>query len=311
MPLEEQTIYHSPATEPCLDRPKSSFSTVSEAATFYSAHEIPQSQFISNYENPNSIGGIKLLQKRKNSQSSVLPRLNRQDSGYAAYSGDTPSPPTSSSNFRSKTKNGSRIGSESRSPRSHRTRSTHAHPQPTNFNSQYHRQRKIHSRLVTYNNRPYNLYQQTHLTQYPSFTLCEWKAKEITSDEDFQGAFPQAPVPSTIHYWTSDNTRRLEYAAIDAASSGVRGFLFRLVPDCILPAQTRRTRFFGHDGVKGQKEGSVRRYRLTLPDETEQDGGTLDDEKKSKNCSRERGSKRPGLLRKWSTGLKFGSSLKQ
>ncbi|TQS34860.1 hypothetical protein Golomagni_04742 [Golovinomyces magnicellulatus] len=305
MPLEEATIYHSPATEPWLDRPKSSISTISEAATFYSAHEIPQSQFISNYKKPNSIGGMKVLQKRKSSQSSFLPRLNRQDSGYAAYSGDTPSSLRSSSTFHSKTKCGSRIGSESRTPKSRTARSTCAHLPPSNSHSHYHK------RLVTYNNRPYHLYQQTYLTRYPSFSLNEWKAKDITSDEDFQKAFPQPPIPSTIHYWTSDNTRRLEYAAIDAASSGVRGFLVRLVPDCILPAQKRRTRFFGHDGAKGEKEGSVRRYRLTLPDEIERDGGTVDDEKKSKTCSRERDKNRPGLLRKWSSGLKFGSSLKQ
>lgn len=311
MSLEEPTIYHSPPTEPWLDRPKSSISTISEAATFYSAHEIPQSQFISNYEKLNSIGGMKVLQKRKNSQSSFLPKLNRHDSGYAAYSGDTPSPLTSSSTFYSKTKYGSRIDSESKTPKSHTTRSTRAHIQPTNSHSHYHKRCKIHSRLVTYNNRPYHLYQQTYLTRYPSFSLSERKAKDITSDEDFQRAFPQPPIPSTIHYWTSDNTRRLEYAAIDAASSGVRGFLVRLVPDCILPAQKRRTRFFGHDGAKREKEGSVRRYRLTLPDEIEKDGGIAEDEKRSKTCSREREKNRPGLLGKWSSGLKFGPSLKQ
>ncbi|KYK60228.1 hypothetical protein DCS_01365 [Drechmeria coniospora] len=64
--------------------------------------------------------------------------------------------------------------------------------------------------------------------------------------------------PPTTHYWTSDNTRRLEYAAIDAASRGVKGWVRRhLVPDCFIP------RHVAFDDDKG----SVRRYRLELEDE--------------------------------------------
>ncbi|KAG5999536.1 hypothetical protein E4U21_006671 [Claviceps maximensis] len=68
------------------------------------------------------------------------------------------------------------------------------------------------------------------------------------------------PPPATTHYWTSDSTRRLEYAAIDAASRGVKGWVRRhLVPDCFT------TRHVGFD----DDSGSVRRYRLELLDENE------------------------------------------
>lgn len=68
---------------------------------------------------------------------------------------------------------------------------------------------------------------------------------------------PYSP-PQTTHYWTSDRTRRLEYAAIDAASRGVRGWVMRnMVPECFVPRERRRVGF-------DDDTGSVRRYRLDL-----------------------------------------------
>lgn len=112
---------------------------------------------------------------------------------------------------------------------------------------------------------------------------------------------PQHPhPPPTIQYWTSDSTRRLEYAAIDAASHGIRGFFTKLVPDCFLPQAARRTRFHGGDGADSDA-GSVRRYRIPVPDI----GGEGE-----KGCGGGEGSgsggKKPGFLRRLSTGLGRG-----
>jgi hypothetical protein len=73
---------------------------------------------------------------------------------------------------------------------------------------------------------------------------------------------PTYPLPpQTTHYWTSDRTRRLEYAAIDAASKGVRGWVIRhVVPDCFIPQSKRRVGF-------EDDRGSVVRYRLDLDTE--------------------------------------------
>lgn len=73
---------------------------------------------------------------------------------------------------------------------------------------------------------------------------------------------PAYPLPpQTTHYWTSDRTRRLEYAAIDAASKGVRGWVMRhVVPDCFVPQSKRRVGF-------EDDRGSVVRYRLELDTE--------------------------------------------
>ncbi|KAG9241469.1 hypothetical protein BJ878DRAFT_428063 [Calycina marina] len=88
-----------------------------------------------------------------------------------------------------------------------------------------------------------------------------------------------ADPPATCQYWTSDSTRRLEYEAIDAASRGVKGFFIKLVPDCMLPMAKRRTRF--HDDSESDV-GSVRRYRLELPEEKAE-------------------LKRPSLLKRWTS----------
>ncbi|CAH0030190.1 unnamed protein product [Clonostachys rhizophaga] len=70
---------------------------------------------------------------------------------------------------------------------------------------------------------------------------------------------PSIP-PQAQHYWTSDRTRRLEYAAIDAASRGVKGWIKRnLIPDCFV-AEDRHVAF-------DDDSGSVRRYRLELEEE--------------------------------------------
>ncbi|SPQ26695.1 25cc3bb5-bda4-44b0-bb4e-e26866a127dd [Thermothielavioides terrestris] len=67
--------------------------------------------------------------------------------------------------------------------------------------------------------------------------------------------YPPPLPPQTTHYWTSDRTRRLEYAAIDAASKGVRGWIVRhVVPDCFVPRSRRR---LGFDDDRGSVAGEV------------------------------------------------------
>jgi hypothetical protein len=71
---------------------------------------------------------------------------------------------------------------------------------------------------------------------------------------------PIPPPPQTTHYWTSDRTRRLEYAAIDAARHGLKGWARRnLVPGCMAPKNGGHLDF-------DDDSGSVRRYRLALDD---------------------------------------------
>ncbi|OOF92394.1 hypothetical protein ASPCADRAFT_210260 [Aspergillus carbonarius ITEM 5010] len=86
---------------------------------------------------------------------------------------------------------------------------------------------------------------------------------------------PVTPTMTVID-WTSPSTRRREYEKIDRASSGVRGFWRRVAPRWCQFGDNR-TPFFeeGKDG-KGNYEGSVRRFRMDIPEETsEHKGSTL------------------------------------
>ncbi|KAJ5730271.1 uncharacterized protein N7483_004779 [Penicillium malachiteum] len=71
-------------------------------------------------------------------------------------------------------------------------------------------------------------------------------------------------VPETVMEWTSPSTRRREYEKIDRASRGMRGLWRRVAPRWC-QARDARTPFF--EEGKTSREGSVRRFRMDLPDE--------------------------------------------
>lgn len=76
------------------------------------------------------------------------------------------------------------------------------------------------------------------------------------------------PLPATVIDWTSPSTRRREYERIDRSSRGVRGLWRRFAPTW---CQSRERRTLFYDEGKGPKkeldEGSVRRFRMDLPDD--------------------------------------------
>ncbi|KAL2832883.1 hypothetical protein BDW59DRAFT_138822 [Aspergillus cavernicola] len=73
----------------------------------------------------------------------------------------------------------------------------------------------------------------------------------------------------TVIEWTSPSTRRREYEAIDRASSGVRGFWRRVAPRWCQFGDSRVPFFEEAKDGKANYEGSVRRFRMDLPDEPE------------------------------------------
>ena len=68
--------------------------------------------------------------------------------------------------------------------------------------------------------------------------------------------------PATEIRWTSDETRRRQYAEIDRANRGIRGIWKKIFPS--LAAKSSRSRFYTEDD--GSDGGSVRRYRLDIQD---------------------------------------------
>jgi hypothetical protein len=93
-------------------------------------------------------------------------------------------------------------------------------------------------------------------------------ASGLTDSNDVDDPLPEEEfVPATIMHWTSDETRRKEYAKIDMASKGIRGLLSRLFPR--LAMKSKRSRFY--DEKDGSRAGSIRRYRLNFDDDEKVD----------------------------------------
>ncbi|KAF7115377.1 hypothetical protein CNMCM5793_002193 [Aspergillus hiratsukae] len=85
---------------------------------------------------------------------------------------------------------------------------------------------------------------------------------------------PPKPVTATttVIDWTSPSTRRREYEKIDRASTGVRGFWRRVAPRWCQFGDNRMPFFEEGKNGKGNYEGSVRRFRMDLPDEPADEG---------------------------------------
>lgn len=105
-------------------------------------------------------------------------------------------------------------------------------------------------------------------------------------------------IPTTVMEWTSPSTRRREYEKIDRASRGVRGFWRRVAPRWC--QRNSRTPFF-EEGKSG-REGSVRRFRMDLPDDDESRATDLPDHPQAQFLDLF-GRERDGdSLRRWAYG---------
>ncbi|PGH08915.1 hypothetical protein GX51_00972 [Blastomyces parvus] len=119
-----------------------------------------------------------------------------------------------------------------------------------------------------------------------------------TSTAALHQADPEAsykPIPATIIDWTSPSTRRREYEAIDRSTRGVRGMWRKIAPSWCQPGGSRMPFFEEGKGGKGMYEGSVRRFRMDVPDGDQQDGDGRGKEAKTQSQS-QRGS---GSKVKW------------
>ncbi|PQE12595.1 hypothetical protein CJF30_00002467 [Rutstroemia sp. NJR-2017a BBW] len=178
--------------------------------------------------------------------------MDRQDSGYAENITPIPShvrsssrPSSTSSSSRPRPSLSATRRSSTRSSTTSTSRSTPKRPSKSRTSTSQ-------SRTSISQSRPRQPSQQYQYFQFPSL------------EDDLP---PPPPPPATIHYWTSDQTRRLEYAAIDAASKGIRGLVTRCIPDCFLPVESRRRRFCKGEDKDDEDAGSVRRYRLVMAEE--------------------------------------------
>jgi hypothetical protein len=284
-------VSHNNRTMPSMLSPNfnnhSTTSITSVAATFHSAQAAPA------IEMDHSSTTV-LSYKPEPEHSSTI--MSRTDSGYeAGYERRS----TSTSSSRSRRPRHS-ISSTSprptnkRASRSTASSSTHRTSPRPGLQSRYTTPRGPEGQNEA--QPPYQFFQFPSLSP-PTATSSELEAPPAPSSH------AQLP-PATIHYFLLPETRRLEYAAIDAASRGVRGFITKLLPDCILPSEFRRTKF--HDGDKDSDAGSVRRYRLNFPD-PEEKGVAVEGSQWQNGGSASTGRResRPGV---WRRMMSFGKT---
>ncbi|EKD16072.1 uncharacterized protein L3040_003511 [Drepanopeziza brunnea f. sp. 'multigermtubi'] len=294
-----------PLTTHWHNRSLSSLSATSETATFHSAHahlqnmELRQLTFTS--PSATQLPVFSSLSPKHSNSPTPLPspklesapvRMDRQDSGYAETSPYPAAPGsrgTSTSSADGRRSPNSAVRPKRRTTDSSTTSSTrHQKKRASRSSNTRTSNSGSRPRFSSSHTSPYPTQQPYQFFQFPSLSDPSPPAPEVTA--------PVPAPPATVQYWTSDSTRRLEYAAIDAASQGVRGFLIKMVPDCILPEASRRPRFCEDDG--DSDAGSVRRYRLAMPDESEKERAGV------KGATGREGKKarpRAALLRRWTT----------
>ncbi|KAL2265968.1 hypothetical protein VTJ83DRAFT_5320 [Remersonia thermophila] len=265
---------------PTIDRPNSRVSLARSDTTYHSFQDdsdIQEPGVLSGQQPPSSVcpRPASAIPEEETKQPSA-PEMRRQDSGYESMAprsstsshhpkyASASSPSLSSSTRKRRSRPAAQRASHS-GPVAHRPRG-HLHrtsaPPPASSASPSTQQPH---QPVTYFHFPHFTSSDPALVEpEPSASVgALYEAKGSTSVSVFplptRSESPTYPLPpQTTHYWTSDSTRRLEYAAIDAASKGVKGWVIRhVVPDCFIPESKRRIGF-------EDDRGSVVRYRLSL-----------------------------------------------
>ncbi|PMD48016.1 hypothetical protein L207DRAFT_303 [Hyaloscypha variabilis F] len=246
------------------NRSLSNVSATSDACTFHSAHDHPQSSHMEMrpLSSLSQQPPTPLLPSSPTTTKPLSPKLDsikmsRQDSGYQESSPRT----STSSHHSSQTPSSTRPKRRSTDPSSKSSvRPSTKRATKSSSTAQVLRTSTSGSRpsLSTRHTSPFprtdiqNIQQPYKFFQFPAPIISSLPPTLPSETEPEVEPEARPVIPATTQYWTSDQTRRLEYAAIDAAGKGVRGFFIRLVPDCILPPGSRRTRFCG-DGEEGRE----------------------------------------------------------
>ncbi|KAI1840209.1 hypothetical protein JX265_010796 [Neoarthrinium moseri] len=226
---------HLSPLESGLRRTYSATSVAASATTYHSFYEVDAYQPVSK-DCPVRVSSPKW--KEDVFQPAAM---KRHDSGYGSIPSGSNSGGSQTSGRRTSTTSG---GSSQTRPYSRPSirRAARSTPSPRSSLASSHQAQRPRSQQQSYS-----------YFHFPSLEV------SLGTDEVAQSPEPiHPPPPQTTHYWTSDHTRKLEYAAIDAASRGIRGWILKhVVPDCFVPKQNRRLAF-------DDDTGSVRRYRLEL-----------------------------------------------
>lgn len=95
----------------------------------------------------------------------------------------------------------------------------------------------------------------------------------LENEESTESDMPERkPIPPTTIDWTLPSTRKREYEKIDRSNRGIRGVWRRHAPRWCQGQQ--RTPFYVEGKEDKEYEGSVRRFRMDIPDGDDKDEGT-------------------------------------
>lgn len=252
------------------DRPDSRLSLALSDTTFHSFNDgdLPEPRHSQQATRPMPNHTVHTPTTVKHHKIPTPGEMRRQDSGYESLdrrdSSTSSTHRASTVSVTSSTKRRRARPSAPRScksgPVSHLPRHTHSRHSlsPTRSHHNHHRVSPSHEPASVYFHFPH------FAASEPALETSEPTKPGFVAMAMSHESGPDHPLPQTTHYWTSDRTRRLEYAAIDAASRGVRGWVMRhVVPDCFVPKSKRRVGF-------EDDTGSVVRYRLDLEDDQEE-----------------------------------------
>ncbi|KAI1757858.1 hypothetical protein F4782DRAFT_524557 [Xylaria castorea] len=201
-----------------LYRSQSPVSVAASDTTYHSFHDVEL------FEPASPVATLRIPPQKAEQSEPKPQQITRHDSGYeSTYSGSSHSQSPGMSN-----RNASRTRRQKRPSVQRAAKST-----PTSYPRRLSGQ-SLRMPTPQQNQQPNSYY------YFPS-------PEEINggdeADEETEQVY-HPPPPRTTHYWTSDHTRRLEYAAIDAASCGVKGWVMKhVVPDCLVPKDNRRLTF--------------------------------------------------------------------
>ncbi|PGG95551.1 hypothetical protein AJ79_09993 [Helicocarpus griseus UAMH5409] len=124
--------------------------------------------------------------------------------------------------------------------------------------------------------------------------------------EDLQ---ERKPIPATVIDWTSPSTRRREYEKIDRSTRGVRGMWRRFAPSWCQPGDSRTPFFEEGKGGKDMYEGSVRRFRMDVPDDDD-DNDTSEAEENDDPGGKGKAQLSLGVKWRWTDSISPAGSLR-